>query len=68
MKYHYDETVDEFVPGEADGGNTVTVTVSGETVTPRFAVQIDDFGYVLAAFNRLVVRHVPTFEFPAVQP
>lgn len=67
-QYNYDMTRDEFVEnptGEETGditGNRVFVFYEDDK--PRFRVEIDDFGHVLAALNRLVQKIVPTFVFP----
>lgn len=71
MQYNYNSDLDEFVENpsgkETDQDITgnrawiVTETLAG---VPRFKVEIDDFGCVIAAFNRLVQRLIPTFRFP----
>lgn len=65
MKFEYDVETDEFVAAKIpeENGNRVTVTIEGE-LGPRFHVEIADFGHVLAAFNRLVLKFIPTFVFP----
>ena len=76
MQYNYDASKDEFVenPSGAETGNItgnrIVVLNEGSPAQPdlRFRVQIDDFGNVLAAANRLVQRLVPTFVFPTTQP
>ena len=65
MKFEYDVETDEFVAAKIpeENGNRVTVTMEDE-LGPRFHVEIADFGHVLAALNRLVLRFTPTFVFP----
>lgn len=73
-QYNYDQTTDEFIEnptGDESGnvtGNRVFVSyedgIPDEFNPPRFKVEIDDFGCVLAAFNRLVQKITPTFVFP----
>lgn len=66
-KFCYDEKQDEFIEVSAgdfeSAGNRVIV--SGKFPELRFKIEIDDFGYVLAAFNRLVKKLVPGFVWPA---
>ena len=70
MQYNYDQAQDEFVEnasGVEEGsitGNRVFVTKDDFDGTLRFRVEIDDFGNVLASFNRLTQRLIPTFKFP----
>ena len=40
-------------------GNRVFVTGTGAET--RFRVEIDDFGHMIAALNRLVRKHLSTF-------
>lgn len=65
-KFCYDQKRDEFVevsPGQDEPtGNRVVIT--GKTPNVRFNVQINGFGHVLAAFNRLVLKYIPTFQWP----
>lgn len=68
VQYNFVQGKDEFVvnpSGEEHGditGNRVFVTGKGSDT--RFNIQIDDFGDVLAALNRLIVKFIPTFVFP----
>jgi len=76
IQYNYDAASDEFVDycarllgsrEEIDNltGNRVHVIPGDHPSDPmRYKVEIDDFGYVIAAFNRLMQRLVPTFIFP----
>lgn len=70
-QYNYDQNTDEFVlnvTGKESGDITGNrVFVSYEMDTPRFKVEIDDFGNVIAAFNRLIKKFIPTFVFPCSQ-
>ena len=67
MTYFYNEHADEFVEsdgtGDGDINNKVTITrqVDG---TMRYKIEIDEFGYCVAAMNRLIQRITPTFIFP----
>lgn len=72
MKYNYHQEQDEFCecPDESVSdfftGNMVVVTTDEEG-TIRFRVEIDAYGDVLAAFNRLVQKLIPTFVFPVTK-
>ena len=71
-QYNYDQVEDEFVenPTGVETGNItgnrvfVTTEIDG---TKRFRVEIDGFGDVIGAMNRLIKRLVPTFIFPNTQ-
>ena len=68
MQYNYDQSTMEFVAnptGEETGnitGNRVFVT--GKGAETRFKIEIDDFGHVVGALNRLIQQFIPTFQFP----
>ena len=72
MQYNYNMHTDEFEPKPDHlspeewetgniTGNRVFVTKEAE-LGPRFRVDIDDFGSVVAAMNRLVRWCIPTFQ------
>lgn len=69
MKFCYDQKTDEFIQvsetQEEPTGNRVFI--SGTSPEIRFKVEIDDFGHVLAALNRLVLQFIPTFKWPTQQ-
>jgi len=63
-RFYYDEDVDEFVEGTEDSGNVVVITPHYIDSLTRYQVEIDDYGYMLAAVNRLIARETPGFAFP----
>jgi len=70
MRFNYDQDQDEFVPnplGLESGnltGNRVFLAPEDDQGTIRFTVEINDFGHVIAALNRLVQKVIPKFVFP----
>jgi hypothetical protein len=72
MQYNYDMRRNEFVPctpSQETGnitGNRVFVTKEDELL--RFRIEIDAFGDVVDAMNRLILRLEPGFRFPSSQP
>lgn len=66
MKYCYDLKQNEFVPvynnDPEPNGNRVTVEGSHPNI--RFKIEIDDFGHVVAALNRLMLEFIPDFKYP----
>jgi hypothetical protein len=68
-KFNYDMSKDEFVEGVEEKGNVtgnrVIVTKEGELL--RFRIEIDAFGDVVDAMNRLILRLQPGFKFPRTQ-
>jgi len=69
MQYNYDQSADEFVENPT-GEETWNITGNRVFVSNphgdgyKFKVEIDDFGDVLAALDRLVMKFIPTFVFP----
>ena len=70
VQYNYDQDADEFFENPS-GNETGSITGNRVWITSenplRFRIEIDDFGYVIAAFNRLVQRQTPTFIFPVTK-
>jgi hypothetical protein len=63
-RFYYDEDVDEFVEGTEDSGNVIVITSNYIDGLSRYRVEIDDYGYMVAAVNRLIARETPGFAFP----
>ena len=68
MQFNYDLKQNEFVenPSGVELGDITgnRVFVDGEGSSTRFRVEIDDFGSVIGALNRLIKRMNPHFIFP----
>lgn len=69
LSFVFDHEVNEFVPSTPSlmkeyGGNRVIVRSYDDPEGPtyQFQVDIDDFGCVVAAVNRLVRKFIPTFQ------
>lgn len=68
-QFNYDMVSDEFIEnltGVEEGditGNRVFITFS-HGQSPRYKIEIDDFGCVISALNRLVKKIQPNFIFP----
>lgn len=67
MQFNFDMKTGEFVenPSGKETGDDITgnrVFVTGSGPETRFRVEVDDFGCVMAAVNRLIRRFIPTFQ------
>ena len=65
-EFWYCEIADDFVEEERDNGNRVVVTGPDEDRLDRYALHVDDFGYVMAALVRLFIRLGLKTDFPEV--